>query len=167
MAALLAEGIVDKLMTYYKANLPAKVTTLNAAYSDSFKMTAPQTGAYHAGPLQLVDNIDYPKVFVLARNTGVSRYNATFTDADHRLDVIVAIKADTGERVQRLMYRYGRAMWELTVSRFFASTGDDYFALHGDGDIEIEFEEIDAQITTPPYIGKVTLSFTASKQEDV
>jgi hypothetical protein len=58
-------------------------------------------------------------------------------------------------------------VWELTVARFFASTGDDYYALHGEGDIEVEYERPPAQETTQPYIAKVWVRMTFTKQEAV
>ncbi len=166
MPALLVESLVDKLLDYYVANLPAKCEALNAALGNP-RMKSPQRGAYHPGELQLVDNIDYPKVFVLGRQTDITRYAPTWTDADHEVDIIVALKgSDTGD-LQRLMYRYGRALWELTVARWVASTPDDFFMLHDEGDIRIVYGEVDnAQVASGQYIAKVTLTATFSKQED-
>lgn len=165
MALLMIEEHVDKLLAYYQAQLPAKCTSLNAEYNDGIRIDPPKTGAYHPGELQLVDNIDYPKLFVMGRSSEVNHYTSASTTAVHTMEVIVALKHVNTATLQRQMYRYGRALWELTTARFFASTGDDYFILHGDGDITIDFEAPDAQNTTAPYIGKTVLRFTGEKQE--
>ena len=164
MAQLLTESIVDKLLAYYQENLPAKLHALNAQHGDAL-LKAPMTGAYHVGALALRSNIDYPKVFVIGESMGVRRYDRTWTDADHAVTIRAAVKSTNTDDLQRMMYRWGVALWELLVDRFFATTGDDFPALHGEGEITIEYERPEAQDTSGAYIGSTTLTATFNKQE--
>lgn len=167
MTLTLTEGIVDKLIAYYQANLPAKVRVLNTEYNDNTSLKVPTDNAYFAGIRGLLNGPDYPRVSVIGEGWSPSRYSSDFTDGDHRVRTEVAVKSDNADDLQRQMYRFGRAIWELTVARFFASTADDFFALHGDGDITIDFEAPEeAATTTQPYLGRAVLTATYTKQEN-
>lgn len=163
--ALLTEGIVDKLLAYFEANLPAKIRALNAEYADDIKLKPPERGGYYAGEKALLDGSDYPRIFVVGEGWTPTRYNQNMTDADHRVLIIAGVKSDDTSVLQRQMYRYGRAIWELVVERFFASTGDDYFALHGSGDITVEFDRPQSEQTTQPYFGRTIFTAIFTKDE--
>jgi hypothetical protein len=170
MAQLLTEGVVDKLLAYFQAQLPSKVQALNDEYSDNVLLKAPQV--YFVGERALTDGPNWPALFVFGESMMVERHNASYTDATHEVSIMIAIRDTDTEKVQRAMYRYVRALWELVVARFFASTADDYPVVANDNhrggiDPQVVYERPPAQQVTGHYIGKATLTLTFNKQEAV
>ena len=159
----LAEGITDILLEFYREHLPAKVAELNASHSGPVRLKAPQMGAYHAGELKLVDNIDYPKVFVLPQSTTLRGvYGPDWVDATHEVQIVVAVKGDNLEVLRRQLYRYVVALWELLVQDFFGRARDDYAT---EGETTITYELDNPLQTTQPYIGRAILNVPFTKQE--
>lgn len=173
----LTEGIIDRLLAYYRDNLPGKLAALSSEYGDDVELRAPEEPCYYVGELELNPFLDYPKLFILGDRMEVERYSNEYTDATHQVSIIAALKNADPQTLRRQMYRWGRALWELTVARFFASTGADYFALHGEGDIAIDYIGPEGNDTGPirslqvstagEVIGKVVLIAGFSKQEPV
>ena len=86
-------------------------------------------------------------------------------DAGHDVTIMVAFQGQDTEVLQRQMYRYLVAIWELLVEHHFDTAGrdDHFFTLAGSP--SAEFERPDAGTTAGPYIAKLWLRFTADKQE--
>jgi hypothetical protein len=171
---LLTEGIVDQLFAYYKQRMEAKVNALNLEYGDSL-LEHPL--AYFAGLKGYSAGVNYPAVFVLGDEMRIAkgRYNSTFTDASHDIEIMVAVSETNPERLQRMLYRFGRIIWELLVTRYFESSEDDYPTIGPDSDaseprIVYERPGVDDTYQSPntgAQIGKVHLYVTVNKQENV
>lgn len=166
MPQLLTESIVDKLVTYFKANFAAKVAALNTAYDDEFELETPDTTVgYFVGAKAIEDGATYPCVFVWGDSMVIDRYGEGYTDASHEVEIVVAVRHGEPEQVQRQMYRYARAVWELIVSRFFGlSDRSDFFTT---GSPRVEYERPPALESSGLYIGRMHMFVTFNKQEAV
>ena len=172
MAQLLTEGIVDRLLGHFADNLPAKLAALNAEYNDGITLVTPPSGAYFVGERSVTDGPNWPSLYVFGEGMTIERHNATFTDATHEVTITIAVRGLDTEVIQRSLYRYVRALWELLVERFFAVTADDYPLvgpdLHRGGlDPQVVYERPPAQVATGQVIGRATLTATFNKQEVV
>lgn len=161
MALTLTEGAVDALNTYLQANMAAKLTALNTAYNDGITLAAP--AAYYLDEMSLEEVPSFPIVFILGRRATVERYNASFTDATHEIDIGVMVLEQTSETLQRRLYRYMRAIWELVVERFFATTADDFATTSG---ADVNYSPVYARDKAGPYLADACLTVHLNKQED-
>lgn len=173
--AELAEGIITDLRQFIEAGIGSSVANLNAAKGDAL-LSEPQ--AFFSGLKPFNSNVNYPAVFFLVEETRIDRgrYNASFTDASHDVAITVAVKEADPEKLQLMLYRYGRILWELLVERFFVGgQDDDYPTIGPDSNapeprIVYEHPGDENDLQNPvagPNIGKVHLYATVNKQEDV
>lgn len=129
MALKLIEGAVSELNAYLQNNMQSKLNELTSEYDDSIDLPVP--AAYYTGLKSLISVPAFPAVFILGRRSQVNRYNGTFTDASHFIDIGMIIVDQDTEALQAKAYRYMRACWELVTERFFGSTEDDYYTEAG------------------------------------
>lgn len=159
--AILTEGIVNRLLTFFRAELPGKLESIGQEMPDDVPLHAPEL--YLAGERPLSTSMTYPALFVIGDRTVIQRYSDTYTDAVHEVRIRVALKGPNPDHLRRALYRYMEiAIWDLLVLRFFSGDGSDYFTTE---EPEIEFEQPD-DLGAGPFVYAATMSVMFNKQEE-
>ena len=161
MALKLAEGLVDEVKAYLSTNLAAKLAALNTEYGDD--ITLDDAAAYYVGEKSLATIPEYPAVFIVAEQTTVESWQATFTDASHRFMIVAFILDQDTEALGRKLYRYGRAFWELLVE----ARGDGSLTYHlVEEPIELDFTPVQKlNLEEETFVAGLQLTASARKQE--
>lgn len=170
MTLLLTEGVVDQVLEYLQDRIEEKLDQISAEHLEDVPLPAPL--AWYVGEQPLKAGENYPAVFVFGEGMTIGGaegvrvvYSGAMVDAGHDITVMVALRAQDTELLQRQMYRYVVAIWELLVQHHFDTTGhNDHFFILG-GAATAEYQRPEADLTTGPYIAKAWLRFTAEKQE--
>ena len=160
MALKLAEGLIDEVKAYLSANLAAKLTALDAEYGDGIVLL--NAAAYYVGEKSLTTIPEYPAFFILAEQTTIENWQATFTDASHRLIIGAFILDQEGETLGRRIYRYGRAVWELLMEARGAGSLSYHLV---DEPIILDFTPIERLGKEGSFIAGLQLTASARKQE--
>lgn len=161
MAATLTEGIVDRLLAFFRAEMPGKLESIRQEMGDDVPLPAPEL--YLAGERPLNQSMTYPALFVIGDRTRIDRYGTTYTDAVHEVRIRIAHRGSNPDHLRRALYRYMEvAIWELLVLRFFIGDGSDYFTTE---EPEIEFEQPD-DLGAGPYVYAATMTVLFNKQQE-
>ena len=115
MPLLLAEGIVNSVVSYLETNQAAKLQALRVEYDDDvplpdfeeFRIDDPQEG----GLVQAL-----PRVHVLVPIEEIPMWTATTALSGHSLLLWAVWANQDPETIRREGYRYARALWELLVA---------------------------------------------------
>ena len=134
MALTLAEGLVDEVDTYIQANIAAKLSALDTEYGDGITLAVP--AAYHIAEKALKSIQTYPVLYILVEATEFDAYTPDNVDAAHDLVVGVIALDQDDENLQRRLYRYARAVWELLVEAEFAAGSNFNLAIGGTARID-------------------------------
>jgi hypothetical protein len=135
MSWLMAEALVDELITYFQANMAAKVAALNAEYADTITLSDPVE--WMIGERDLASVPAYPTGYVLATRVSGQPWNLQGSGSGQltqMLDVTIGVidKGDNPNTLRRAAMRYARAVLELLVEgQFDASLGQYTLAVNG------------------------------------
>ncbi len=127
MALLLGEGIVSELITYLSANMAAKLTSLDTAYSDGITLTPPASTSYFWSERSEV--LQWPFVIVLVERTPITRHNATRADSQHDVRIIFAAMDMDTDTLRKKLYRYARAVMECLLEGRAAASLTFHFGI--------------------------------------
>lgn len=119
------EATLDALVSKLNTDLPAKITSLNAEFSDGHTLDLP--ALICAG---VRDTHDYPLVFVLPEETETETDRAGGMIWRHRIRVCSFIAAWEEEAVTRLAIRYQRAVREVCLTNRNPGTGGGFGLRH-------------------------------------
>lgn len=149
MALTLAEGLVDSLNTYITANIAAKLAALDAEYTDTIVLTAPV--ATYVGIKSLMSVPQCPALYIIAPT---SRFQARSTSGGAIKPTVFMgiVEQDMDPEVlQRKLYRYGRALVELTLAATPASVAGWAIATDEEWEIDTQsgiFTDTDSSVST-------------------
>ena len=118
MAWEFAEGLVNEILTYLEANLPAKLNVIDAAINDGITLRDPVEYLRRDPSLPKLSGT-LPLVFVKAPQGKVTMFKETAADQEHVLWIYVMERATDAEELSKRMYRYGRAIFEVLVDHHF------------------------------------------------
>lgn len=159
MAWKMAEDAIDAIKTYLSANLAAKVTAVNAAINDSITLPAP--AAFYVGQKSLSSVQNYPAFFLLATGADLLGWNNSYTDGEYEINIAFLVMNQDPEVIQRMLYRYTRALWECLVDAHFASPGLSGFKILGEPRVNYS----DTFASSSDFLAEGSMTLKARKQE--
>lgn len=112
MALTGVETVIDEVVTYLKANLPARCAAI-AAGPPVLTLPAPDNANYFFGDRQLIPG--YPAVVVAPRPSEIENDRKDRMDFDHVIAVQVFVTDADEELLTRKLLRYTRAVLEVLV----------------------------------------------------
>lgn len=121
MTLELIEGAIDALDVYMQANAAAKITALNAEYSDA--ITLDEIAAWFTTEQVEVERQNFPYIEILGSGIESLAENGGMLEGEHAIAIVCTVQdgADAAN-LRKRVYRYARAIVELCkASR--ASTG--------------------------------------------
>jgi len=107
----LMEKVIDDLKTYIEANLPAKLTTVQADYSDG--ITLDSIAAYQVA--EQSEYQQYPVILMLGDDTDNEEQSTTWFKANHNITIVCMASDQNTTTLKRKLYRYVRAITELCM----------------------------------------------------
>ena len=119
MTLTLAEGLVDALNTYITANIVAKLAALDTEYTDALVLTAPV--ATYVGIKSLLSVAQYPSLYIILPDQTFQPRSSTGGATKPTVFMGIVEQDMDPEVLQRKLYRYGRALVELTLAASPAS----------------------------------------------
>ncbi len=108
----LMEKVVDDLVTYLTAGMPAKLDALEAEYADSITLDDIKT--YYIAEQKSIP--EYPSLMVLGDATQPSDQGDAWLKARHAITLICLVEDQDETTLKRKLYRYARAVAELTLA---------------------------------------------------
>jgi hypothetical protein len=162
MAWEFAEGLIDEVMAYLEANLPAKLTAIDLAIADGIILTEPQEYSRRDPAISSRLSGTLPVLFVIVPQGKVTQWHATDADQEHILWIyLLARSTDPGEDLRKRMYRYGRAIFEVLIDHHFDTTTVHTWDPIG----EVRFDYSPALTSGSISIADVKLELTYTKLE--
>jgi hypothetical protein len=107
----LIEKVIDDLNTYLQANLPAKLATVQADYTDG--ITLPDIVVYHIA--EQPEYQQFPVLLMLGDDTDNDEQSAAWFKARHNITIVCMTSDQNTTTLKRKLYRYVRAITELCM----------------------------------------------------
>jgi hypothetical protein len=160
----LAEGLVGELKAHIETNLGAKLTALNTEYGDG--ITLEDRKVTYLGIKSLASVPQFPALYVIS---GTQRFNAwTEESGESKPEVSVGILVEDQdrERLQKRLYRYGRALVELMLEGMAPPSDLDGWNLATDDEWEIDTVSApNSESRSSQFIGEAVLVMRAWRHE--
>lgn len=106
----LIEDAVDALKTYLSENMEAKVAAINAERDDDITLDDIKT--YYVAEQQAIP--EFPAILVLGDESAIDEQFGGLNGA-HSVTVVVVAAEPDPETLRKKLYRYTRAVTELTI----------------------------------------------------
>ena len=167
MAFGLAEDLVDVVVSYLEANLPAKLTALDAEYTDAIVLDP--TVATYKGLKSLEAIPNYPALYALSPRERLQPRaispSAQDIEALPELSIGVVVLDQDNETLQKRLYRYARALSELLLDAWGNNSLNAWqFVTSEDWDIDMLSAEFTRESGTA-FVGEVTLTVRGKRWE--
>ena len=167
MALGLAEDLVDVIVSYLEANLPAKLAALDAEYVDSIVLEP--TVATYKGLKSLEEIPNYPVLYALSPTEAVQPRmispTAAEVEARPELAVGVVVLDQDSETLQKRLYRYGRALTELLLDAWGNDSLQSWqFVTSEDWNVDMQSAAF-ARESASSFVGEVTLTVRGKRWE--
>ena len=118
MAWEFAEGLVDEILAYLTAKLPAKLDVIDAAINDGITLADP-VEYLRRDPSVPRKSGTLPILFAVVPQGQVTMWKETAADQEHVLWIYLFARATAPEDLKKRMYRYGRAIFEVLIDHHF------------------------------------------------
>jgi len=163
----LAEDLVDVVVAYLEANLPAKLAALDAEYTDAIVLES--TIATYKGLKSLEEIPNYPVLYALSPTEAVQprMISPTAVDVESRpeLAVGVVVLEQDSETLQKRLYRYARALTELLLDGWGNDSLNQWqFVTSEDWNIDMQSAAF-ARESASSFVGEVTLTVRGKRWE--
>ena len=167
MALGLGEDLVDVVVAYLEANLPAKLAALDAEYTDAIVLES--TVTTYKGLKSLEEIPNYPALYALSPTEAVQprMISPTAVEVESRpeLAVGVVVLDQDSETLQKRLYRYGRAITELLLDGWGNNSLNDWqFVTSEDWNIDMQSAAF-ARESASSFVGEVTLTVRGKRWE--
>ena len=167
MALGLGEDLVDSVVSYLEANLPAKLAALDAEYADAIVLES--TVATYKGLKSLEEIPNYPVLYALSPTEALQprMISPTAADVESRpeLSVGVVVLEQDSETLQKRLYRYARAITELLLDGWGNDSLNSWqFVTSEDWTIDMQSAAF-ARESASSFVGEVTLTVRGKRWE--
>lgn len=119
MAWEFAEGLVNEITTYLEANLPAKLSAIDAALNDGIELRDPVEYLGRDPIASPQRSGTLPILFVGVPQGQVSMFKQAGADQEHVLWIYILERDPSAEVLKKRMYRYGRAIAEVLIDHHY------------------------------------------------
>ncbi len=119
MAWEFAEGLVNEILAYLAANLPAKLDVIDAAINDGITLRDPTEYLRRDPAVNPKLSGTLPVLFAMVPNGQVTMFKETAADQEHILWIYLLERATDAEDLKKRIYRYGRAIFEVLVDHHY------------------------------------------------
>ncbi len=119
MAWEFAEGLVNEILAYLEANLPAKLTAIDAALNDGIELLEPVEYLRRDPVVNQKLSGTLPVLFCKVPQGKATMFKQSGADQEHILWIYLLARATDAEELTKRMYRYGRAIFEVLVDHHF------------------------------------------------
>jgi hypothetical protein len=114
MAYTFAEGLVDEVIAYLVANMPAKQNTIG----DGITMDD-VVDFIRRDPSDIRALTNIPSCFVIVPRTQITNWKETTQMQQHDLWIYLVARDPDPETLRKLIYRYARVLWETLVDHYY------------------------------------------------
>lgn len=119
MAWEFAEGLVNEITTYLEANLPAKLSAIDAAIGDGIELRDPVEYLGRDPVASPQRSGTLPILFIGVPQGQITGFKQGGAHQDHVLWIYVLERDPSAEVLKKRMYRYGRAIAEVLIDHHY------------------------------------------------
>src|SRR3990172_13122904 len=167
MALGLGEDLIDSVVSYLEANLPAKLAALDAEYADAIVLESTVSTLKGLKSLEEIPN--YPVLYALSPTEALQprMISPTAADVESRpeLSMGVVVLEQESETLQKRLYRYARALTELLLDGWGNDSLNQWqFVTSEDWNVDMQSAAF-ARESASSFVGEVTLSVRGKRWE--
>lgn len=138
MAIKLGGGLVDAVITYLTANLPAQLDAEELVWADGLALPD-MTQIVRREPDQPERVTTPPYLYVIVDRSNIYDWRSDYAESSHALVAWIVTAEQDPDTLRKLMYRYGNALWKALTAYSVSQGVYKMASPEGGSETELDF----------------------------